>query len=138
MVSQDDLPDMPLITRLHAQLINYALGYCEILRQATPRHQVSSGYLVIAMGCAIGATTVVTQSLSPSYIASGNPAKIFRKRLSMRDIKLLLSLRWWRVFDADLERISPFFYCCVPAFAFDASEIFQRKTQGIHAGESKP
>ena len=59
--------------------------------------------LKIGDGAVIAANSTVTKDVSPYTIVGGNPAKKIRKRFSNKQIKDLLTLKWW---DWNIEKIT--------------------------------
>lgn len=61
----------------------------------------------IGDGAAIGARALITRDVAPYAIVGGNPAKEIRKRFDVREIAILLEMRWWDWTDDQLKAAMP-------------------------------
>ena len=60
--------------------------------------------VIIGDGAVVGAGAVVTKDVPPYAIVAGMPAKIIKYRFDEETITRLLSVRWWDMPDAKLEK----------------------------------
>jgi len=63
----------------------------------------------ISDGAVVGAGAVVTRQVPPYAIVAGNPARLIRYRFDESVVARLVASRWWKLNDAELHRLGPYF-----------------------------
>lgn len=81
----------------------------------------------IGTGAVVGAHSVVTRSIPPYGIATGNPARLKRHRFDSPVIARLLASEWWNLPDDKIQLLLPALLCPdVESFLQQVESIRQR------------